>query len=195
MSLSKGKRAWYIVEDWKRDILVTNMKNTSIAYISVGSNLGKKLENCRHGIIALTNCGDTALMSRSPFYRTEPVDYTDQDWFTNACFSVTTSLSPEELLNRIRVVQRSAGRKKSTVRFGPRPLDLDILFYDDRIISTPQLIIPHPRMHKRRFVLKPLCDINPNLVHPVLRRTMEELLSRLDCVAGSETQQVVLIDD
>jgi len=163
----------------------------NIAYISVGSNLGRKLENCRRGIIALTSCGDTALVARSPFYRTEPVDYTDQDWFINAVFSIKTPLSPEALLKRLEVIQRGAGRGESPVRFGPRILDLDILLFGDLIISTPHLIVPHPRMHKRRFVLQPLCDINSNLIHPVINQKMGDLLARLD----DSEQRVVLIDD
>jgi len=162
-----------------------------IAYISVGSNLGRKLENCRQGIIALTSCKDAALVARSPFYRTEPVDYTDQDWFINAVFSIKTSFSPEALLKKLQVIQRRAGRGESPVRFGPRILDLDILLFSDLIISTPHLIVPHPRMHKRRFVLQPLCDINPYLIHPLINQKMGELLARLD----DSDQRVVLIDD
>lgn len=165
--------------------------NQNIAYISVGSNLGRKLENCRRGIIALTSCGDAALVARSPFYRTEPVDYTDQDWFINAVFSIKTPLSPHELLKRLQVIQRGAGREESPVRFGPRVLDLDILLFDDLIISTPNLSVPHPRMYKRRFVLQPLCDINPYLIHPVLNQKMDDLLFHLE----DGEQRVVLIDD
>ena len=163
----------------------------NIVYFSVGSNLGRKLENCRRGIISLTSCGDTVLVTRSPFYRTEPVDYTDQDWFINAVFCIKTSVSPEALLKRLQAIQRGAGRGESPVRFGPRILDLDILLFGGLIISTPHLIVPHPRMHKRRFVLQPLCDINPYLIHPVINQKMSELLDRLD----DSEQRVVLIDD
>lgn len=142
-------------------------------------------------MIALTNYGDVALVARSPFYKTQPVDYADQDWFINAVFSIQTTASPEAILNRIQVVQQGAGREKTSIRFGPRILDLDILLFGDRVISTPNLVIPHPRMHKRRFVLQPLCDINPRMVHPVLLRTMGALLSHL----GENEQQVTLIDD
>ena len=162
-----------------------------IVYISVGSNLGRKLENCRRGIIALTSFKNAVLVARSPFYRTEPVDYTDQDWFINAVFSIRTSLSPEVLLKRLQGIQRRAGWEASPVRFGPRILDLDILLFGDLIISTPHLIVPHPRMHKRRFVLQPLCDINPYLIHPVINQKMGDLLARLD----DSDQRVVLIDD
>lgn len=141
--------------------------------------------------MALTDSSDTVLLARSPFYQTQPVDYMDQDWFINAVFSIETTLSPEALLKRIHVVQRNAGREKTAIRFGPRTLDLDILLFGDRVVSTPKLVIPHPRMHKRRFVLQPLCDINSDLVHPVLRRTMGALLSRLE----DDEQQVILSDD
>ena len=170
---------------------LNSFMNQNIAYISVGSNLGRKMENCRLGIIAITSCGDAALVARSPFYRTEPVDYTDQDWFINAVFSIKTRLSPHELLKRLQVIQRGAGREESPVRFGPRVLDLDILLFGDLIVSTPNLVVPHPRMHKRRFVLQPLCDINPYLIHPVIKQKMVDLLSRLD----ESNQRVVIIND
>lgn len=161
------------------------------AYISVGSNVGRKLKNCRRGIFALTRGTDSVLTSRSPFYRTEPVDFTDQDWFVNAVFSIQTQLTPNALLIRLQEIQREAGREQSTVRFGPRILDLDILLIDDLVVSLPELIIPHPRMHKRRFVLLPICDIDPYLVHPILKKEMRDLLADLD----ESEQSVILIDD
>lgn len=160
-------------------------------YISVGSNVGRKLKNCRQGIIALTRGTDSVLTSRSPFYRTEPVDFTDQNWFVNAVFTIQTQLDPKALLTRLQEIQREAGREKSPVRFGPRILDLDILLFDDLIISSQDLIIPHPRMHKRRFVLLPICDIDPYLVHPILKKEMRDLLAYLD----ENEQTVTLIDD
>jgi len=160
-------------------------------YISVGSNIGRKLDNCRQGMDAVTADRGIAAGSRSLFYRTSPVDFTDQDWFVNAVFSVRTLLAPAQLLARLQMIQTGAGRKKSTVRFGPRVLDLDILLFDDLIVSSPDLIIPHPRMHKRRFVLRPICDINSHLVHPVLKKEMGELLACLD----ENEQPVTVIDD
>ena len=151
-----------------------------IAYISVGSNLGQKVDNCRGGIAVLTRTGSTRLVDQSFIYRTEPVDYLDQDWFVNCVAKIETDLDPLSLLNVLKSIERAAGRVKDTIRFGPRILDLDIILYDNLVMDTPPLTVPHPRMHKRRFVLKPLCDIDPNIIHPVLHRTMESLLEDLD---------------
>jgi 2-amino-4-hydroxy-6-hydroxymethyldihydropteridine diphosphokinase len=151
-----------------------------IAYISVGSNLGDKLENCRSGIAALIRSGNTRLVDQSPIYRTEPVDYLDQDWFVNCVAKIETDLDPLSLLDILKSIERAAGRVKDTVRFGPRILDLDIILFDDLVLNEPQLTIPHPRMHKRRFVLKPICDIDPDIKHPVFHRTMKSLLEDLD---------------
>ncbi len=159
---------------------------THIAYISVGSNLGDKLENCQRGIKALAEAGTSRVLAQSRIYATEPVDYEDQDWFINAMVKLETSHDPYALLNQIESIQRAAGRLKDPIRFGPRILDLDIILYEDYIIDSERLVIPHPRMHKRRFVLKPICDIDPFIIHPVLKKEMQFLLERL----GDEKQKV-----
>lgn len=150
-----------------------------IAYISVGSNLGNKLDNCRFGIDALTRCGANRLLNQSRIYKTEPVDYKDQDWFINCVVKLETVLDALSLLDLIKSIERDAGRVKDSVRFGPRVLDLDIILYDDAVVKSSGLMIPHPRMHKRRFVLKPICDIDPNIMHPVLHQRMQSLLDQL----------------
>jgi len=150
------------------------------AYISIGSNIGNKLLNCQNSIVALTESGKAVLKGQSLFYMTEPVDYTDQDWFINAVIKVETSFEPFALLDALKFIERDAGRTDETVRFGPRILDMDIVLYDDVIINAPGLSVPHPRMHKRRFVLKPLCDIDPAMVHPVFKKDMQYLLNNLD---------------
>jgi 2-amino-4-hydroxy-6-hydroxymethyldihydropteridine diphosphokinase len=150
-----------------------------LACISVGSNLGDKLENCRRGVQALVD-RNTIIKARSPIYQTEPVDYTDQDWFINYVVQIETDLDPFQLLDRIQTIQREAGRIKDAIRFGPRILDLDILFFDEAVIESARLIIPHPRMHERRFVLQPLCDIDPTLIHPVLKKDIKSVLNTLD---------------
>jgi 2-amino-4-hydroxy-6-hydroxymethyldihydropteridine diphosphokinase len=157
-------------------------------YISVGSNMGDKPVNCQNGISGVTSAGtDTVLTAASEFYRTEPVDYLDQDWFVNAVIQVETSLDPMGLLNVTQRVQQQVGRKQGGMRFGPRVLDLDILFFDDLVLKSPELEIPHPRMHKRRFVLEPLCDINPFLVHPKIGKNMKTILDML----GEGHQEVI----
>lgn len=159
------------------------------ALVAVGSNMGDKLLNCRKGIDALTGTGNCELIKRSRFYQTEPVDFKDQSWFVNGVFHIRTDLSPWKLFEEIKRIERDAGRKSQPIRYGPRILDLDILTYDDQVIETEALTIPHPRMHKRRFVLKPVCDIDPNINHPVFKRTMGQLLEDLD----KASQEVILI--
>ncbi|MBT8370996.1 MAG: 2-amino-4-hydroxy-6-hydroxymethyldihydropteridine diphosphokinase [Deltaproteobacteria bacterium] len=149
------------------------------AYICVGSNLGAKLENCRQGIAELTRTAVTRLIDQSRLYKTEPVDYKDQDWFVNYVVKIETTLDPLSLLDRIESVEHDAGRVGDEVRFGPRVLDLDIILYDDVVMNHTRLVLPHPRMHKRRFVLKPLCDIDPYISHPVLQQNMQTLLEHI----------------
>jgi 2-amino-4-hydroxy-6-hydroxymethyldihydropteridine diphosphokinase len=160
-------------------------------FISVGANLGDKMANCRYGIARLTYLKEVADCVTSPFYRTSPVDYLDQDWFVNAAIRITTTLAPWDLLDHIAVIQKQAGRNGDKIRFGPRMLDLDIIFYDAQMIKTPRLEIPHPRMHKRRFVLQPICDIDPAFIHPVFGQAVKVLLEQLD----DEQQEIFRIDD
>jgi 2-amino-4-hydroxy-6-hydroxymethyldihydropteridine diphosphokinase len=162
------------------------MTDLHIAYISVGSNIGDKLANCQEGIRALAETVHSKILAQSNFYTTEPVDYEDQDWFINAMVKLETAQDPFQLLDQIESIQHAAGRKINPIRFGPRVLDLDIILYNDIIINSKRLVIPHPRMHKRRFVLKPICDINPTVIHPVLKKEMRFLLERL----GHDTQKV-----
>lgn len=153
--------------------------NKHQVFVSVGSNLGDKIENCQKGIKGLLADGRSILVGSSSFYRTSPVDYKDQDWFVNLVVKIETALNPFDLLDKIQGIEKAMGRKTGTVRFGPRVLDLDIIFYDDQVIQTDTLEIPHPRMHKRRFVLKPICDIEPSMMHPLLGRDMQSLLGGL----------------
>ena len=148
--------------------------------ISVGSNLGEKKANCQQGIDRLLASDKTTLVKASRFYRTSPVDYPDQDWFVNAAVKIETHLAPLDLLSTLQTIQHQAGRAKSGIRFGPRVLDLDIIFYDQLVMNTRLLEIPHPRMHKRRFVLQPICDIDPDIVHPLLNIALKSLLNQLE---------------
>ena len=155
------------------------MKQKHTVHISIGSNIDNKLKNCQNGITALTKPGLSFLKKQSPFYSTEPVDYKNQDWFINAVVKIQSVFDPYQLLSVIKSVQKDAGRISNPVRYGSRVLDLDILLYDDLVINLSGLVIPHPRMHKRRFVLKPICDIDPTVVHPVLKKDMRHLLDNL----------------
>jgi 2-amino-4-hydroxy-6-hydroxymethyldihydropteridine diphosphokinase len=157
-----------------------------IAYISVGSNMGDRLQNCLRGIKALADGGNSRILAQSRIYTTEPVDYKNQDWFINIMVKLETADDPFQLLDHIEKIQRASGRMQNPIRFGPRILDLDIILYDDRIIESELLVVPHPRMHKRRFVLKPICDIDPGIIHPVLKKEMQILLKSL----GEKEQNV-----
>jgi 2-amino-4-hydroxy-6-hydroxymethyldihydropteridine diphosphokinase len=150
------------------------------AYISIGSNIGDKMTNCRFGVRALNPAGGVNVTGISRFYSTEPVDFTHQDWFVNAVVRIETGLEPRALLQLLDSIEKKAGRRRQHAKkFGPRILDLDILLYDDTIIDSPELTIPHPRMHQRRFVLQPICDIDPDIIHPVYRQSMIQLLGSL----------------
>ncbi len=152
----------------------------STAYIAVGSNLGDKRQNCIRGVEALDQIREITVTARARFYKTAPVDYTDQDWFVNTAVRLETDFPPGELLSRLKQIERDAGRDKGGIRFGPRVLDLDIIFFDDLVLQTEALDIPHPRMHKRRFVLRPICDIDPLAMHPTLRAPVKALLAAID---------------
>jgi len=160
------------------------------AFLSVGSNMGDALAHCRFGISRMAAQPEIAVTATSPFYRTAPVDFADQDWFVNAAFRIATRLEPHALLEVAQTVQAAAGQGTKAVRFGPRILDLDLIFYDQVVLKHAELELPHPRMHERRFVLQPICDIDPQFVHPKMGCTVQDLLQNLEDVQ----QEVVRID-
>jgi 2-amino-4-hydroxy-6-hydroxymethyldihydropteridine diphosphokinase len=147
-----------------------------IVYIALGSNVGDREANVRRAAALLAGAGTVAALSS--LYATEPVGNREQPGFINAVAAIETSLAPGELLAVCRSIEERLGRER-TVRWGPRTIDLDILLYGDRTVSTDELTIPHPRMAERRFVLEPLAEIAPGAAHPVLRRTSVELLRDL----------------
>jgi len=148
----------------------------TIAYIGLGSNLGEKKDNCRKAIALLAKSG--RVVRASSLYRTEPVGLAEQDDFVNAVVEIETILPPEALLDQCRSIENELGRVR-TVRWGPRTIDVDILLYGAVMIETPELTIPHPLLHNRRFVLVPLCEIAPHVMHPKLQRTASDLLLEL----------------
>ena len=143
------------------------------AYLALGSNLGNRLANLKNAISNLTPQMD--VKKKSPVYETPPWGHTDQPPFLNQCVMVETYLEPESLLPHLKRLETVLGREP-TFENGPRVIDIDILFYDDLILNTPPLVIPHPRMHTRGFVLVPLNDIAPEMTHPVLGKPVNELL-------------------
>lgn len=154
-----------------------------LAFVGVGANLGDPLVACRGAIAAIAADGIGRIAAVSRFYHTAPQDYAAQDWFVNAVAALETRFGPRALLNRLKAIEARMGRGDGGPRFGPRPIDLDILLYDDRVIDAGTLVIPHPRLHKRRFVLQPLCDIAPQTTHPVLKVSMAALLAGAEIAA------------
>lgn len=146
-------------------------------YLALGSNEGDRLQNLRLACAALTERG-VRIMRTSSVYETEPVDMREQAWFLNCVIEVETALPPLRLLYEIEQIEKELGRKR-TVPKGPRTIDLDILLYGNSILREKQLTIPHPKLHKRRFVLAPLCEIAPTLKLPLFDRTPQELVPEL----------------
>lgn len=139
------------------------------AYIALGSNLGDRRSNLEEAIKAIAACGHTKVTKASKTYETEPVGYLDQENFLNCAVEVETLLTPEELMKQLFQIEKNLKRER-VIRWGPRTIDLDIILFDDIVTDSEDIIIPHPRMHERLFVLNPLSDIAPYAVHPILKK-------------------------
>lgn len=163
-----------------------------IAYVSIGSNIGDKKKNLKDAISLLNSHEKMMVTEVSSFYKTEPQNYTDQDWFVNAALKIKTALDPEALLSALKTLEKDLDKDGKSFRFGPRIIDLDIVYYDDLIFKTETLEIPHPRMHERCFVLIPICDIGAHTIHPVLNLRSDELLKKIE---KQETQKVILLNE
>ena len=146
-----------------------------IVFLSLGSNVGDREKNLRAAIAALPELG-VKIKKVSSIYETEPVDLLEQPWFLNCVLEGETAVPPEALLRELRALEKRMGSKKLVAR-GPRLIDLDILVYGQQTIDSPELQVPHPRMHLRRFVLAPLSEIAPNLKHPSWSGTAAQLLA------------------
>ena len=156
-----------------------------IAYIALGSNVGNKLLHCQRAISEILKIDRHRLLAQSSFYKTQAIGYPDQDWFINGVIKVETELEPHKLLRFLKAIESSLGRKE-TFRWGPREIDLDLLLYDEEEIHSEVLVLPHPHLHERQFVLIPLAEIDPNLVHPVSKKTVQQLLNNLKEDQGVE---------
>jgi len=154
-----------------------------IIYLAIGSNIGDRTANLRGAIDAIKP--EVIATKCSPVYETPPCGFHDQPQFLNQVIEAETDLSPAELLDHLKRTEKSLGREK-TFKNGPRIIDLDIIFYDDEVVDSPPLIIPHPHMAERAFVLIPLADIAPQFQHPILKESVSELLSKIDQTGISE---------
>ncbi len=147
-------------------------------YIGIGANLGDREKTLQEATDILNAKPEIAVVAASAVYETDPIGVVDQPYFLNAVLQVHTSLSARSLLNCLLAIERKFGRVRQT-RWGPRTLDLDILFYGDNVINQPGLQVPHPHLQERAFVLIPLCDLKPDLKHPVLDQSIQFLTDSL----------------
>lgn len=148
-----------------------------IVYLALGSNMGNRAANLKAAIMALPP--QMEVKAKSQVYETPPWGYTNQEKFLNQVLKVQTYLQPEQLLKHLKRLEVALGREP-TFQNGPRLIDIDILFYDDLVFESPTVTIPHPRLHERAFVLMPLMDIAPDLVHPVKKQSIRELIAFCD---------------
>ena len=149
------------------------------AYIGLGSNLGKPGANLYAALDAMAEHPDVIDIELSSLYETKPLGQVAQPDFLNAVARISTALTVRDLFEWLQKIEQDLGRQR-TEHWGPRAIDLDLLLYDDAVVNEPDLVIPHPQMHLRSFVLKGLCELSPDVVHPVLGCTMRELASRLN---------------
>ena len=150
-----------------------------LAYIGFGSNIGDRLVHIQNAIHTLSQTEGITLKEISSIYKTDPVGYEAQAQFLNGVAAIQTSLSPLSLLHTLKDIETAVGRQHR-IRWGPREIDLDILIYGDLCLRTEKLILPHSEMHLRSFVLVPLAEITPDLVHPVFQESIQTLLNRLE---------------
>jgi 2-amino-4-hydroxy-6-hydroxymethyldihydropteridine diphosphokinase len=151
---------------------------STTAYIGIGSNLGDKLFNCRYAIEKINQLPNCQVTCCSAVFKTEAEAVTRQDWYANCVAQIRVTQSPFQLLNGLGGIESHMGRVRRK-RWEARIIDLDILLFGQDVIESDNLIIPHPLLHKRRFVLEPLSQLAPHLVHPVLKLTVSQLLHKL----------------
>jgi len=159
-------------------------------YLGLGSNLGDRASFLQRAMDAVAALPGTELVARSSIYETPPMGPQDQGAYLNMAMHVRSSIEPVELMHQIRKIERSLGRAEPALRrhWGPREIDIDLLLYGDQIIQTDTLTVPHPGMHTRWFVLRPLADLAPSLVHPLLCKKVSALLAEVESATPQEAK-------
>lgn len=173
------KKPWAPIGKPVKYVAVEVDRSWHTAYIGVGSNIGDKERNIRLAIEKLDLSEDIKVTKVANMYVTKPVGYTEQDDFLNTALEIKTLLPPRELIKFLLKVEKELKRER-IIKWGPRTIDLDILLYDNLVTCDEDVILPHPRMHERMFVLKPLCDIASFVMHPVLNKRIYELYEDLN---------------
>jgi 2-amino-4-hydroxy-6-hydroxymethyldihydropteridine diphosphokinase len=159
-----------------------------IVYLGLGSNQGDRVGAIQQALRLLSDHEEIRLLSASSFYETEPVEFKDQEWFVNAAIAIDTTLPPEALLEFCQEVEKRLGRVRHARQpKGPRTIDIDILFYGNLVMNEPDLVIPHLQLHHRACVLVPMLEVNSRMMHPVLKRNIEQLHTDLE-----EPEEVLL---
>lgn len=170
----KIKKPWAPIGKPLDHVSVEIDRKWHTAYIAIGSNMGDKEKNLNSAIELINNPDFNRVIKVSNFYETKPVGYLEQEEFLNGALEIKTLLSPKRLM-RFLLEKEEELKRERIIKWGPRTIDLDILLYDNLITSEEEIIIPHPRMHERLFVLKPLSDIAPYVIHPILNKRVIEL--------------------
>ncbi len=180
-------KPWAPVGIILKDVAVEIERKWNTVYLSLGSNIGNKKENLEKAIQKISELEDTFILKKAKILETEPFGYLEQDNFLNTCISLKTLYTAEELLVNLLKIELEMGRERK-IKWGPRIIDLDIIFFNKDIIEEEDLIIPHPYMEYRSFVLNPLNEIAPNFVHPLLLKRVSTLKKELD--KNENTNQV-----
>lgn len=168
------KKPWAPIRKHFDFVAVEITRKWHTVYLSLGTNMGDKKKNLLEAIGKIGKLENTKVTSQSTILETEPFGYTEQDMFLNACIEIKTLFTPQELLEKLLNIELEMGRVR-TIKWGPRIIDIDILFFDDEIIQDKNLAVPHPWISERMFVLEPLCEIAPNLIHPLERKPVATL--------------------
>lgn len=168
------KKPWAPIRKHFDFVAVEITRKWHTVYLSLGTNMGDKKKNLLEAIERIGKLENTKVTSQSTILETEPFGYTEQDMFLNACIEIKTLFTPQELLEKLLSLELKMGRVR-TIKWGPRIIDIDILFFDDEIIQDKNLAVPHPWISERMFVLEPLCEIAPNLIHPLERKPVATL--------------------